>query len=150
MFAFQAMNAPVITANPLPGQTQYQSGGFVNVGLFLCEATPFEPTQAAAIVESLQTSSARALAALCATLPYNTVPNPMPAGDSGPSLKQGRAQDCPVFVSLKSINRRDGLGEVPFRERRGHGLRPSKRKKRACQLAAAIQEMREARSGGYS
>ncbi len=67
------------------------------------ETTPFEPAQAAGIVESLQTGSARALAALCATPPYATVPNTTLAVDYCPSLKEGRAQDCPVFVSLKSL-----------------------------------------------
>ena len=37
--------------------------------------------------------------------------------------------------------RREGFGEVPLREERGHGLLSSKRKKVAGRPAAAIQEM---------
>jgi hypothetical protein len=150
MFAFRAMNAPAITANSLAGRTRYQSSGCVNVGLFLCETTPFEPSHAAAMVESLQTGSARALAALCATPPYTTVRNTTLAVDYCPSLKEGRAQDCPVFYVVLRAKRRDGFWEVALRKRRGYGLLSSKRKKRTCQLAAAIQEMRESGSGGYS
>ena len=68
------------------------------------ETTPFEPGQAAGIIESLQTGSARALAALCATPPYATVPNSTLAVEYCPSLKEGTTRDCPVFASLKNIS----------------------------------------------
>jgi hypothetical protein len=67
------------------------------------EMTPFEPGQAAGIIQSLQTGSARALAALCATPPYATVPNTTLAVDYCPSLKEGTTRDCPAFVSLKNV-----------------------------------------------
>jgi hypothetical protein len=67
------------------------------------ETTPFEPDKANALIESLQTGSARALAALCATPPYTTIPNTTLAVEYCPSLKEGRTRDCPVFVSLKNI-----------------------------------------------
>jgi len=67
------------------------------------ETTPFAPDQAAGVIESMQIGSARGLAAICATPPYATVPNTTLAVEYCPSLKEGTARDCPVFVSLKNI-----------------------------------------------
>ena len=46
-----------------------------------------------------------------------------------------------LFYVVLRATRREGFWEVPLRERRGHGLLSSKRKKLAQRLAAAIQEM---------
>jgi hypothetical protein len=67
------------------------------------EITTFEPGKEAAILESLQTVSPRALAALCATPAYPTIPNAMLAVEYCPSLKDGMTRDCPTYLSLKSI-----------------------------------------------
>ena len=87
------------------------------------EMTPFEPAQAAGIVQSLQTGSARALAALCATSPYATVPNTTLAVDYCPSLKEGTTRDCPVFVSLKNISANaKGMALDSFEQAKGKVL----------------------------
>ena len=67
------------------------------------ETTPFEPSQINGLLESLQSGSARALAAICATPPYPTIPNTTLAVEYCSSLKEGRSRDCPVFVSLKNL-----------------------------------------------
>ena len=67
------------------------------------ETTTFEPDKAAQLLESLQTGSARSLAAICAAPPFTSIPNTTLAVDCCPSLKEGRSRDCPVYVSLKSV-----------------------------------------------
>jgi hypothetical protein len=68
------------------------------------ETTTFEPEKCAGIIESLQTGSARALAALCASPPYTTIPNTTMAVEYCPSLKEATTRECPVFISLKNIS----------------------------------------------
>ena len=67
------------------------------------ELTEFEPDKAPQLVEALQTGSARSLAALCAAPAFSTLPNTTVALEVCPSLKEGTARDCPVFLSIKSV-----------------------------------------------
>jgi hypothetical protein len=84
------------------------------------ETSPFEPGQAPGLIESLQLGSARALAAVCATPPYTTLPNTTLAVDYCPSLKEGRAQDCPAFISLKNVTANaKGLALDAFEQAKG-------------------------------
>lgn len=67
------------------------------------ETTPFDPTQAQAIMASLETSSPRDLAAFCHAAPYATIPNLTMAVEYCPTLKEIASRDCPVFMSLKNV-----------------------------------------------
>ena len=69
------------------------------------EATQFEPDQANTILDALRVSSARQLAAICATPVFATIPNTTLAIEICPTLKHGMSRDCPVFASLKSITK---------------------------------------------
>jgi len=84
------------------------------------ESTPFEPEKTADLLQSLQTGSARQLAALCANSPFATIPNTTLAIDYCPSLKEGRARDCPVYASIKYIAASPkGLTLDPFEQSKG-------------------------------
>ena len=67
------------------------------------DLTQFEPSKDVELLRALETSSPRALASLCSTPTFTTLPNTTLALETCPSLKDGRSRDCPAFVSLKNI-----------------------------------------------
>ncbi len=69
------------------------------------EGTQFQPDQSNAILDALRVSSARQLAAICATPIFATIPNTTLALEICPTLKEGMSRDCPVYASLKSITK---------------------------------------------
>lgn len=69
----------------------------------LREVTPFAPAKTEELLEAFRSRSPRSLAALSAQAPYATIPNVSMAVDYCPTFKDGRSQDCPVYVSFKTL-----------------------------------------------
>ncbi len=69
------------------------------------EGTQFQPDHSKAILDALRVSSARQLAAICASPVFATIPNTTLALEICPTLKDGTSRDCPVYASLKSITK---------------------------------------------
>lgn len=76
------------------------------------QVTPFNPGTSAAIVDALRTRSSQALAALCATPVYASVPNMSIGIDSCPSLQSGGSRGCPVYVSVKYVAQSPGVANA--------------------------------------
>lgn len=72
------------------------------------EVTQFEPTQLNELTEAFRNGSARSLAAFCTRPVFATVPSVMLAAEFCPSVKDGMARDCAVYVSLKNVTKAAG------------------------------------------
>jgi len=67
------------------------------------EVTHFDPAQLPELTEAFRNGAARSLAAQCAKPVFATVPHAMLAAEICPSVHDGMARDCPVYVSLKNV-----------------------------------------------
>jgi hypothetical protein len=67
------------------------------------EITHFDPAQTEGLMAAFRSSSARALAGLGAQPAFATFPCAMLAVEYCPSVRDGRARDCPVYASLKRV-----------------------------------------------
>jgi len=67
-------------------------------------ATFFNPDKSAAVMDALRNGSSQALAALCATPVYSSVPNLTVGVDLCPSLEEGAwRRGCPAYISVKRV-----------------------------------------------
>jgi hypothetical protein len=82
--------------------------------------TPFNPNASVAVMDALRSGSSQALAALCATPVYASVPNLTVGIDLCPSLQEGASRGCPVYISVKQIRQSQGVaGADPIDQAQG-------------------------------
>jgi hypothetical protein len=74
--------------------------------------TPFSPNAAAGVMDALRTGSSHALAELCATPAYSTVPNLSVGIDLCPTFEEGGSRGCPAYISVKQVAQAAALGNV--------------------------------------
>lgn len=82
--------------------------------------TSFNPSTSAAVLDALRTGSSQALAALCATPVYSSVPNLSVGIDVCASLENSGSRGCPVYISVKRVMQSQGIaGADPIDQARG-------------------------------
>jgi hypothetical protein len=82
--------------------------------------TSFSPQTSAAVMDALRNGSSQALAALCATPVYSSVPNVTVGIDLCPSLQEGGSRGCPMYVSVKQVTQFQGVaGADPIDQAKG-------------------------------
>jgi len=69
------------------------------------EITLFDPAQETDLTEAFRNNSAQALAIQCSGPVFATVPSLMLAADICPSVNDGKSRDCPVYASLKNVQK---------------------------------------------